>query len=68
MGKDDKLKLDKAMDIARKKEATVNDMKSIEQQQGASASSRETNIDAINQNPQCGKCALNHGKNVHPKA
>ena len=61
MGKDDKLKLEKAVDIARKREATVNDMKSLEQQ-GASASSRETNIDAINQNPQCGKCGLNHGK------
>ena len=61
LGKDDKLKLDKAMDIARKREATVNDMKSLEQQ-GASARSRETNIGAINQNPQCGKCGLNHGK------
>jgi len=43
---------------------TVNDMKSLEQQ-GASARGRETNVDAIrqNQNPQCGKCGLNHGKN-----
>ena len=46
MGKDDKLKLDKAMDIARKREATVNDMKSLEQQ-SASVRSRETNVDAI---------------------
>ena len=52
LGKDDKLKLDKAMDIARKGEATVNDMKSLGQQ-GASARSRETIIDAINQNPKC---------------
>ena len=63
LGKDEKLKLDKAMDIARKREATVNDMKSLEQQ-GASARGRETNIDAVRQtaNPQCGKCGLNHGK------
>ena len=61
LGKDDKLKLEKAVDIARKREATVNDMKSLGQQ-GASARSRETNIDAINQNPQCGKSGLDHGK------
>ena len=67
LGKDEKSKFDKAIDIARKREATVNDMKSLEQQ-GASASSRETNIDAINQNPQCEKCQLSHGKNVPPKA
>jgi len=69
LGKDDKLKLDKAIDIARERETTVNDMKSLEQQ-GASASGRETNIDAIrqNQNPQCGKCGLNHEENVQPKA
>ena len=36
-------------------------MKSLEQQ-GASPCSCETNIDAINQNPQCEKCGLNHGK------
>ena len=36
-------------------------MKSLEQQ-GASARSRETNTDAINQNPQCRKCGLNRGK------
>ena len=47
--KADKLKLDKAMDIARKREATVNDMKSLEQR-GASARGCETNIDAITQN------------------
>ena len=65
LGKDDKLKLDKAMDIARTREATVNDMKSLEQQ-GASASirSHDTNIDAVrqNSNPKCGKCGLSHGK------
>ena len=57
------------MDIARKREATVNDMKSLEQQ-GASVRDRETNIDAVKQNPnpQCGKCGLNHGKNAQPKA
>ena len=67
-GKDDKLKLDKAMDIARKGEATVNDMKSLGQQ-GASARSRDPIIDAINQNPKCWKCGLNHEKkNVQPKA
>ena len=56
------------MDIARKREATVNDMKSLKQQ-GASAHSHETNIDAIkeNQNPQRGKCGLNHRKNVQPR-
>lgn len=32
LGKYDKLKLDKAMDVARKREATVNDMKSLKQQ------------------------------------
>ena len=55
--KAEKLKLDKAMDIARTREATVNDMKSLEQQ-GGSACTRDTNIDAIKQdiNPQCGKC------------
>ena len=52
LGKDDKLKLDKAMDIARKGEATVNDMTSLGQQ-GASARSCETIIDVINQNPKC---------------
>ena len=65
LGKDDKLKLDKAMDIARTREATVNDMKSLEQQ-GASASirSHDTNIDAVrqNSNPKCGKCGLSHRK------
>ena len=33
LGKDDKLKRDKAMNIARKREATVNDMKSLEQRE-----------------------------------
>ena len=63
LGKDDKLKLDKAMDIARTKEATVNDMKSLEQQ-GASARPHDTNIDAVKQNSnhKCGKCGLSHGK------
>ena len=63
LGKDDKLKLDKAMDIARRKEATVNDMKSLEQQ-GASAHPHDTNIDAVKQNSnlKCGKCGLSHGK------
>ena len=53
LGKYDKLKLDKAMAIAKKRETTVNDMKSLAwlEQQSASARSRETNIDAINQNP-----------------
>jgi len=53
LGKDDELKLDKAMDIAKK-------------QQGVSARSRETNIDAIrqNQNTQWRK----YGLNVQPKA
>ena len=64
-GKDNKLKLDKAMDIARAREAMVNDMKSLEQQ-GASASihSHDTNIDATRQtsNPKCDKCGLSHGK------
>ena len=57
------MKLNKAMNIATKREATVHDIKSLEQQ-GASVHSRETNIDAIrqNQNLQCGKCGLNHGK------
>ena len=61
--KDDKLKLDKAMDIARTKEATVNDMKSLEQQ-GASARHHDTSIDAVkrNSNPKCGKRGLSHGK------
>ena len=51
LGKDDKLKLDKAMDIARTREDAVIDMKSLEQR-GASASARshDTNIDAIRQN------------------
>ena len=46
-----------AMDIARTKEATVNDMKSL-QKQGASARPHDTNIDAVKQNskPKCGKC------------
>jgi len=63
LGKDDKLKLDKAMDIARTRETTINDMKSPEKQ-GASVRTRDTNIDAIRQNPkpQCQKCGLNHGK------
>ncbi|XP_068757879.1 uncharacterized protein [Montipora capricornis] len=63
LGKDDKFKLDKAMDIARTKEATVNDMRSLEQQ-GASARPHDTNIDAVkqNSNPKCGKCGLSHGK------
>ena len=37
------------MDIARTKEATVNDMKSPEQP-GASARPHDTNIDALKQN------------------
>ena len=45
--KDDKLKLDKAMDLARTREATVNDMKSLVLQ---GASTVETNIDAVRQN------------------
>ena len=65
LGKDDKLKLDKAMDIARTREATVNDMKSLDQQ-GASAPARshDTNVDAIRQNSnlRCGKCGLSHEK------
>ncbi|XP_015779930.1 PREDICTED: uncharacterized protein K02A2.6-like [Acropora digitifera] len=63
LGKDDILKLDKAMDIARTKEATVNDMKSLEQQ-GASARPHDTNIGAVKQNSnhKCGKCGLSHGK------
>ena len=46
-----KLKLDKAMDIARTREDAVIDMKSLEQR-GASASARshDTIIDAIRQN------------------
>ena len=48
LGKDEKLKLDKAMDIARTREATVNDMKSLELQ-GASAGTDEANIDAVRQ-------------------
>ena len=63
--KDAKLKLDKATDIARTREATVNNMKSLEQQ-GASASacSHDITIDAIrqNSNPRCGKCGLSHEK------
>ena len=61
LGKDETLKLDKAMDIARTREATVNDMKSLAQQGAAAV---ETNIDAVRQNanPQCGKCGLHHGK------
>ena len=61
LGKDEKLKLDKAMDIARMREATVNDMKSLALQGAAAV---ETNIDAIRQNanPQFGKCGLQHGK------
>ena len=74
LGKDGKLKLVKAMDFARTREATVNDMKSLALQ-GASAV--ETNIDADrqNSNPQCGKCPAygtrcrrcrqcNHGEQV----
>ena len=59
---DDKLKLDKAMDIARTRETTINDMKSLKQQ-SASVCDLDTNIDAIVQNPslQCGKCGLSHG-------
>ena len=51
------------MVIAKTREATVNDMKSLEQQ-GGSTCTRDNNIDAIKQNtnPQCGKCGLNHGK------
>ena len=45
--KDDKLKLDKAMDLARTREATVNDIKSLVLQ---GASTVETNIDAVRQN------------------
>ena len=46
-------------------QATVNSMKYLELQ-GASAGTNEANIDAViqNANPQCGKCGLNHGKNV----
>lgn len=49
------------MDIARTSEATINDMKSFEQQ---GASTPETNIDAISQNSSSkfGKCGLNHGR------
>ncbi|KAL9976365.1 hypothetical protein ACROYT_G013660 [Oculina patagonica] len=64
LGKDERLKLDNAMDIARSREATpVNDMKYLELQ-GASAGTDEANIDAVREdsNPQCGKCGLNHGK------
>ena len=62
LGKDEKLKLDKAMDLARTREATINDMKSLALQGVAPAN--DTNIDAIrqNSNPQCGKCGLHHGK------
>ena len=51
------------MDIARTREVTVNDMKSLELQ-GASAGTGEANIDAVRQDshPQCGKCGLHHGK------
>ena len=65
LGKDDKLNLDKAMDIARTRKATVNDKKSLEQRESsASARSHDSNIDAIreNSNPRCGKCGLSHGK------
>ena len=65
LGKDDKLYLDKAMDIARTMEATVSDIKSHEQRGAkASARSHDSNIDAIrqNSNPRCGKCGLSHGK------
>ena len=49
------------MDIARTREATVNDMKSLALQ---SASAVETNIDAVRQssNMQCGKWGLHHRK------
>ena len=58
------------MDIARTREATVNDMKSLEQQ-GASASvrSHDINIAAMrqNSNPRCGKCGLSHEKSAQLK-
>ena len=58
------------MDIARTREATVNDMKSLEQQ-GASASvrSHDINIDAIrqNSNPRCGKCGLSYEESAQLK-
>ena len=49
------------MDLAKTREATGNDMKSLALQ-GASAG--QTNIDAVSQNsnPQCGKCGLHDGK------
>lgn len=60
-GKEERLKLDKAMDIARKGEATVNNMTSLALQSGSAV---ETNIDAVRQssNMQCGKCGLHHEK------
>jgi len=42
LGKDEKLKLDKAMDIARKREATVNDMKSLEQHDASAQAVKPT--------------------------
>ena len=62
-GKGNKLKLNKAMDIARTREATINEMKCLEQQ-GASVLTRVTYIDDIRQtpSPQCGECRLSHGK------
>ena len=52
------------MDIARTKEATVNDMKSLQSNKGTAARLLDTNIDAVkqNSNPKCGKCGLSHGK------
>ena len=63
--KDDKLKLDKAMDLARTREATVSDMKSLVVQ---GASTVEKNIDAVrqNSNPQSEKRGLHHGKRCPP--
>ena len=51
------------MDIARTREAAVNDMKSLEQR-GGSTCTCHTNLDAIKQNinPQCGKCGLRDRK------
>ena len=58
------------MAIVRTREATVNDMKSLEQQSAsASARSHDTNIDAFrqNSNPRCGKCGLSHKKSAQLK-
>ena len=58
------------MNIPRPREATVNDMKSLEQQ-GASAfvRSHDINIAAIrqNSNPRCGKCGLSNEKSAQLK-